>query len=91
MTAKSESHQQEASHCASADFVGDHEGMDVRDIVSMRLVVVCHHFNTPWSDSAGLGLSTVQDAEPSEDVTLIVDEDAVDERPAGWLVGCDVP
>ena len=28
----------------------------------------------------------MQDAEPSEDVTVIVDEDAVEERPAGWLV-----
>ncbi len=36
---------------------------------------------------------TLQDAEPLEDVTGIVDEDedAVDERPAGWLVGRDVP
>ncbi len=64
--------------------------MDVRDIVSMRLVVVCH-FTTPWSDSTGPGILTVQNAEPSEDVTAIVDEDAVDERPAGWLVGRDVP
>ncbi len=29
---------------------------------------------------------TVQDAERSDDLTVIVDEDAVDERPAGWLV-----
>jgi hypothetical protein len=28
----------------------------------------------------------VQDAKPSEEVTVIVDGDAVDERPAGWLV-----
>ncbi len=33
----------------------------------------------------------MQDAEPSEDVTVIVDEDAVDERPAGSLVCRDVP
>jgi hypothetical protein len=47
--------------------------------------------HTPWSDSTGPGLLTVQDAEPSEDVTVIVDEDAVDGRLAGWSVGCDVP
>jgi hypothetical protein len=51
------------------------------------------HFVTPWSDNTQHGILTVQDAEPSEDVTVIVivDEDAVDERPAGWLVGRDVP
>ncbi len=31
-------------------------------------------------------LLTVQDADPSEEVTVIVDEDAVDGRRAGWLV-----
>ncbi len=51
----------------------------------MRLVVVCHHFNTPWSDSLGPGILAVQDAEPSEEVTVIVDEDAFDGLPAGWL------
>ncbi len=31
-------------------------------------------------------LLTVQDSKPSEEVTMIVDEDTVDERPAGLLV-----
>ena len=50
------------------------------------VVAVRPFHNTPWSDSTGPGLLTVQDAEASEDVTVIVDEDAVDERPAGWLI-----
>ncbi len=44
------------------------------------------HQHTPWSDSTGPGLLTVQDAKPSEDFTVIVDEDAVNGRSAGWLV-----
>ncbi len=36
-----------------SDFVRDHEELDVPDIVKMCLVVVCHHFTTPWSDSTG--------------------------------------
>ncbi len=40
---------------------------------------------TTWSDSTGPGLLTAQDADPSEDVAVIVEENAVDGRPADWL------
>jgi len=50
------------------------------------VVVVRPFHNTPWLDNTGPGLLTVLDAEPSEDVTVIVDEDAIGERPAGWLI-----
>jgi len=78
------SHHQEASKCESTDFVRDHEGMGVQ--ISCRCGGCPSISHAPWSDSRGPGLLTVQDAEPSKSVTVIVDEDAVEERPAGWLI-----
>jgi hypothetical protein len=62
------------------------DGRPRHRVDALAVIISQHHGRTAQDPALDCA-----DADPSKDVTVIVDEDAVDERPAGWLVGCDVP